>query len=131
MHICIYIHRVLVKGSVGITHWSGVRSCTGQGLRKGSRTGQGSGRVLVRGPVGVSYWSGVVFILYIHVYTHTYKHTHTHTHTGFFSIFRGYVWYDTDSDVYLTSSILRFGLGDVPTSLDFNSSYIFSQTSTD
>ena len=86
MYICIYIHRVLVKGSVGIAHWSGVRSCTGQGLRKGSRTGQGSGRVLVRGPVGVSYWSGVVFILYIHVfgYINVYIYTciyNTHVNT--------------------------------------------------
>ena len=44
-------HRVLVRGSVGVVYWSGVRPCTGQGLRRGSRTGQGSDRVLVRGSV--------------------------------------------------------------------------------
>jgi len=35
-----------------------------------------------------------------------------------FSIFRGYIWYDTDSDVCLSSSMLRFGLADAPTPLD-------------
>jgi hypothetical protein len=64
------------------------------------------------------------------IYTHTHTHTHTHTRGGF-SICLGYIWYDTDSDVCLTSSMLRFGLGDASTTLDFSSSFIFSQTSTD
>jgi hypothetical protein len=85
MYVYIYTHRVLVRGSVGFTYWSGVRSCTGQCLRKGSCTGQGSDRVLVKGSGGVVYWSGVVFMLY----THT--HTHTHTYTGVFFFLHGYI----------------------------------------
>ena len=61
---------VLVRGLIvywsvapaGVAYWSGVGSCTGQGIRRG--------RVLV-------YWSRVVLILYAHT------HTHTHTHGGF------------------------------------------------
>ena len=63
-------HHVLVRDSVGVAYWSGVRPCTGQGLCRGSRTGQGSHYTCDRyiyiyteywsgGSVGFTYWSGV------------------------------------------------------------------------
>ncbi len=179
-------HRVLVRGSVGVAYWSGVRPCTSQGLRRRPRTGQGSDRVLVRGSVeghvlvrgritrvciyiyicylciyiytpstgqglrrvhvlvrgqivywsvapegvtywsgvgvvkgsrGVVYWSGVVFMLY----THTHKHTHTH---GFFLSQRMHPL--ADAGVCLASIVIRFGLVNVPTSLDFLDDCLFS-----
>ena len=68
MYVCVYIytHRVLVRGSVGAVYWSGVRPCTGQGLRRGRGLVRGytmylsgapkRGRVLVKGET--VYWSG-------------------------------------------------------------------------
>ena len=66
MCVYIYTHRVLVRDSVGAAYWSGVRPCTGQGLRRGRVLVRGytvywsgapiRGRVLVRGET--VYWSG-------------------------------------------------------------------------
>ncbi len=132
-------HRVLVRGSVGSVYWSGVRPCTGQGIHRGPRTGQGSDRVLVRDSVEgcvlvrglitrvciyISILCVCIYILYIHrvlvrgrIYViHT--HTHTHTHIGvFFLSPRMHPLVDTG--VCLTSRVSRFGLAITSTSLDF------------
>ncbi len=130
-------HRVLVRGSVGSVYWSGVRPCTGQGIHRGPRTGQGSDRVLVRDSVeGRVLVRGLItrvciyiymlcvciYILYIHrvlvrgrIYV---THTHTHTHIGFFFLSpRMHPLVDTG--VCLTSSVSRFGSAITSTSLDF------------
>jgi hypothetical protein len=64
-------YRVLVRGSVGVTYWSGVRPCTGQGLCRGPRTGQGSDRVLVRGSVEgrVLVRGRITRVIGIYIYT--------------------------------------------------------------
>ena len=68
--------------------------------------------------VRASLWGDTLVFKYINIYIHIHSYTHTHTQEGGFSIFRGYIWYDTDSDVCLSSSMLRFGLADAPTPLD-------------
>ena len=66
-------HHVLVRDSVGVAYWSGVRPCTGQGLRRGSRTGQGSDSVLVRGSVeGRVLVRGRITRVYIYIYVTEY-----------------------------------------------------------